>query len=502
MSNAYCDRLDIMPPSLEKMRAQNIELSIFEWTVFALLENGSPCSVEMLAEKLESLGIIAPSGEMVLSIKRAWHGLQPIVRDLAGCLALDLDTWRLDWLLWKTGLRREVRESDLPAAEPIPELPGPEIRLSREEVIAAFEKGTSASPLRQAAAVLDALGPRIHWLKVEEFLRGLTQYRPQISLETASLWRSPLVVVDGDGVLILNGDSADLRTVRTAIRQLARKTFERRAREKHQRAIGAVYGARRKEREQKESEEATRRRKALLHALPANSRKVPTMFGLLDIGMQEVRVFEAPHFEELRAILANFDVVVGLEVRTLLERLGLDVTHWRLVDLSSPKKTRILNRSGRKLRITPELLITSTTGTSRTLADPAKVARYVAEGSTSKLAHRLEADIWALLAYYRFGALHNYVRLRWGFLDESIGVNWALPGEKVLYAVLMEAKNTGTEVEFVLGNTPGRSNPWSRAIRGRCVDLQAWHATFEINGELTQLMKHEFQAIRFVEGTP
>ena len=126
-------------------------------------------------------------------------------------------------------------------------------------------------------------------------------------------------------------------------------------------------------------------------------------------------------------LLGEFDLVAGLDIRDTVYALGLDPTAWRLVDLNPPRKSRQINRRGRKLRITPELIITSSTGLGRPLGDPKKVAGNLARGERSKLCRRLASDVKALYALYRYGVLHAFVRLRWGFLDETFAVEWAVP---------------------------------------------------------------------------
>ncbi len=57
--------------------------------------------------------------------------------------------------------------------------------------------------------------------------------------------------------------------------------------------------------------------------------------------------------------------MAALWVRETLQAVGVDdADRFRLVDLKPPQKTRRLNRQGRTLTITPELLITSTAGMS------------------------------------------------------------------------------------------------------------------------------------------
>lgn len=83
---------------------------------------------------------------------------------------------------------------------------------------------------------------------------------------------------------------------------------------------------------------------------------------------------------EAAAALKHFDVVYGLDVRETLAALGLDGLDFRLFDMSPPRRSIRLNRAGKTLRVTPELLIASSTRIGHPLADPVRVAQYVAEG--------------------------------------------------------------------------------------------------------------------------
>ena len=141
----------------------------------------------------------------------------------------------------------------------------------------------------------------------------------------------------------------------------------------------------------------------------------------------------------LPAALETFDVVAALWVRETLQAVGVcDADRFPSVDLKPPQETRRLNRQGRTLNIAPELLITSTTGISHPLGDPAKIAAYLAAGDFTKLARRLESGVKALFAFHQYGVMHRYVRLRWGFLNDTLPVDWAVPGDPSLYEALQE----------------------------------------------------------------
>ena len=159
----------------------------------------------------------------------------------------------------------------------------------------------------------------------------------------------------------------------------------------------------------------------------------PAAVVLLDVEAREITTFVGAEVARVPTRLREYHVLIGLHLRETMRRLALPSDDWRLCDLKPPQKTRQLNRSGGKLR------------------------------------RRLEADAKALYAFYHYGALQNLVRLRWGFLDEHLGVEWRLPGELSLYEILDRARNSGIPVEVVVGSAPGWADPWARARSGgRC----------------------------------
>jgi hypothetical protein len=73
--------------------------------VVALLERGRPMTVEEIAERLTEAGAVARSGDMVLALKRAWHGREPVYRDPRGGLGLNLLSSQLQRMVFHAGLR-------------------------------------------------------------------------------------------------------------------------------------------------------------------------------------------------------------------------------------------------------------------------------------------------------------------------------------------------------------------------------------------------------------
>ncbi len=200
---------------------------------------------------------------------------------------------------------------------------------------------------------------------------------------------------------------------------------------------------------------------------------------------------------ELPEVLRRYDVLVGIGLRDALAALQLDPTGWQLVELDPPRKTRKLNKAGRTLKITTEMLIGSSVGISHAIGDPEKTAAWLAAGDYGKVTRRLESDAKHLYAYWRYGVLHGHVRLRWGFLDEALPVDWRLPGEPGLYEILAQARKENRAVDLVLGSSaPGWGDPWSRARRLRVVDHGPWEVTVNDGRQSFYVPSGEVQAVR------
>jgi hypothetical protein len=284
--------------------------------------------------------------------------------------------------------------------------------------------------------------------------------------------------------------------MRRAIRKLARAVLAQRAHAEHHARIHAEREAILAEERRREAAAAAGLRRAVLRVVPAPG--VPEAAALLDVGARTVRTFaQAEVARDLPERLRAFDVLAGLHVRETLAALGLDPEAWRLVDLRPPRRTRRLNRRGRTLALTPELLIAGTLRVSRPLGDPSAIAAYLSSGALARLRRRLEGDVKALAAFWRYGVLHGCVRLRWGFLDEAVPVDWALPGEPRLHDVLAEARAAGRPLDIVVGSAPGWRDPWSRARRVHVVDAEPWWSVVVSDGaETWRVDRLDIQAIR------
>jgi hypothetical protein len=203
-------------------------------------------------------------------------------------------------------------------------------------------------------------------------------------------------------------------------------------------------------------------RRVIVHAWPASQ---PEAIVLLDVGKRTIHTFVGKELDAVPQRLDAYDVVAAVDVRALLRAIDYQPGPRRLHDLGPPQKTKQLNRRGRTLRITPELLIQGSCGISRPFGVPGKLRSYLRERDDTRLRRRLEADAKSLYALYQYGRLHGSVRLRWGFLDERLSAPWVHRDEPMLYTLMRQALDLGLPLEVVTGSAPGWADPWSRARR-------------------------------------
>jgi hypothetical protein len=174
--NHYCSRLKVPIPQLAEFAARP-ELKLFDLVVVALLEHGAPLSVEQLAARLSAAGVRSATGDMALSVKKAWHGTEPVYRDSDGRLGLNLSSQALESRL--LGLHRTASRTAAPPPEPepVPESIPDDVPLTEVEVRWAFERRSLLSAVsvqRQAAAVLDAVGQPMTVAALNAYLSNLT----------------------------------------------------------------------------------------------------------------------------------------------------------------------------------------------------------------------------------------------------------------------------------------------------------------------------------------
>jgi hypothetical protein len=206
--------------------------------------------------------------------------------------------------------------------------------------------------------------------------------------------------------------------------------------------------------------ELAKLRRLIVVAFPP---KRPRAVTLLDVSKRELATYVDGEIDEARHRVLEFDVICAVRVREVLRQLGIDPEDFRLNELGPPQKTVTVNKRGRSLKITTEMLIKGSCGIGKPFGDPAKMAGYLEKGQPKRLRDRLEADAKSLYALFNYGRVHGNVRLRWGFLDETFPAPWLHRDEEFLYGLMHRAFDANSPMEVVVGNAPGWAEPWARA---------------------------------------
>lgn len=472
-------------------------IKAFHLMVAVLLERGEPMMLEAIADRLSNLEVLPWTGDWLFTLKKAWGGRAPVFRDPDGRYGIDLDSRELKRLLkWRLGLI-PLRINSV--TEPTIVIPGSEIPLSQLEVATALSTMSSykISTIRQVAAVLDFNDGSMVLEEVALILDHLSKRRLPLVEADIPKWRNDFIAMDHAKRLVLNRTSSDTFATRRAIRDIAQPVLLAAARKD-------FFAQRQSENEAKcamenlqAEQNAAELKRAVVRAV---ALKDGWLFGIsvIDMNKRTIETFIGAEIALAARHLDGFEVLIGLELRATLSLLNVNIDRWRLVDLKPPQKQKTLNQRGKKLKITPELLIAATSGISQPLGDPAKTARYFAEGAKAKLTRRLESDAKALLAFYSFGTLHRFVRLRWGFIDENLSVDWALPGQPGYYDILQKADKLNLPLEVVIGSAPGWQDPWSRGRRASAVKTDR-ELRVQLDGDSWPLERSEIQAIRIIE---
>lgn len=496
-TNAYCARLELPVPRVDNVVAKT-DAKLFHLLVVTLLERGESLSLEAIAERLRVAGVTAATGDLEVSLLKSWHGSKPVYRDDQGFFALDVTAWELQSIIFRLELRPSQQSSvvEQPTIEPVAD----DVPLTAKEVRAALESASADnfSSVRRIAAVLDINGEPMSTTDVEACLAAWSSAPSRVKLSDIQRWPKSCVTVLAGDLLQIDSQSPHLFVMRRAVRKLAERRLQRAAIDEQVRERRQAYAVQQAERRKRDRALAVNLRRCVLRVVPAQGPAAAA--ALLDIGQRVIRSFVGAELLELPTVVQNYDLIAALWTRETLYALGIrDHDPWRLVDLKPPQKTRQLNRAGRKLTITPALLMTGSTGIGRPLGDPAKIAQYLAGEQETKLRRRLESDVKSLFAFYNYGLLHGCVRLRWGFLDETLGVDWAQPGDLSMHDVLEACQASRQKVDIVNGSAPGWSDPWSRSVRVKILSYDFMSVTVESSEGKWTIPRHEIQAIRTVE---
>lgn len=460
MTNPYCEQLGIAVPRLEAVK-NHPGATTFSLLIVTLLERGGPMTLVEVAERFEHAGV-APAERALRALRRCRPGRPPVWRD-GDRYALDPHASDLDLRVFMLGLRPpRVARPAAPRPESLP-LPGPDERLTVAELDETWKDISLYSWSRQrlVVAVLDAQGEPMQPDAVVAFLSARSKWHGLTSDSVKFKRPGSAVEIRRDGRWAIAPATEGLIAARTAVRDRLRMV----RRWASARFDPAEFAASQRIVEAERAVRAGRLlelRRVIAHGFPASK---PQAMVLLDVATRAIDTFVGEETRALRQRLDAYDVLAAIDVRALLRAIDYEPGTRRLADLAPAQKTKQLNRRGRTLKITTELLIQASCGISRPLGSPGKLQTYLREGDHTRLRRRLAADAKSLYALYQYGRLHGCVRLRWGFLDEHIAAPWVHRDEPTLYSLKKEAVELGVPLEIVAGCAPGWADPWSRAQR-------------------------------------
>jgi hypothetical protein len=458
-TNAYCDIVGIQPPRIEDARSSP-EANYYGLLVVALLERGGPMTLQEVAERFADAGVTATAGEALASLKRCKPARAPIYRD-GNLYALDPHDDDVGFWLFRLGLRppRGTLQAVPRAEDPLPSVDSPVTVAALDE---AWRDGVPSgwSAQRVAAAVLDAHQSPMSEAAVAAFVAARSRWSP-LRPDSAQYWRAGAIVVRVDGLWELNSRHDAVGSMREAVR--ARVSDMRRWSALRPDPAEMEAHQRRLERERRDrARTLAAMSRVLIHAFPASR---PEAVALVDVEGREVTTYIGEEIGVATQRLMDYEIVGAVNVRPLLRALGVDPGDRRLAELGPPQKTWQLNRRGRTLKITTELLVQGSCGITRPFGDERTMREYLRSGAESRFRRRLEADAKSLYALYQYGRVHGCVRLRWGFLDEVLPAPWVHRDEFTLHHLLKEAHTRGVPLEVVAGSAPGWAEPWSRVQR-------------------------------------
>jgi hypothetical protein len=459
------ENADVLLPDLALDRVDVTRFKLIHLMVMAVAEAGRPMTYEAIRVRLERRGIHTS----VLSLQRAWHGRPQLRKDASGALELERESDLLGWKVLVHDVRDQLGLLPSPAPKPAPPPPDGRTPLTWEELARAF----SASPLPRLTAgqllgaLLEGIG---HPAGAEEVkARGQELGRSWLgSLQSCACHRASPVLRVGDDLWAADTDHVRMAEARAEIRLTLRRWEKA---EEQRRGCRESAERRRREEAQQAARWATARR-CFLRTFWHRGQLVAA--SLLDPDSLEIA--SVANEDELRARLSEVQIILALGPPKELAMLDLTVASYDLVDLRTSIRTRRLNKAGRTLKVTPGLLIGSTLGKGWSLGNSRQLATWVGQGQLGKIRQRLASEAKTLYAFHAYGALHGFVRLRWGFLDEEVPVRWRLPGQPGLAERLRAAANRGRAVDVVLWGPPGWADPWSRALRCEPAGTSWWRA--------------------------
>ncbi len=499
--NRYCQRLGLPAPNLHVALTRS-DVRVTHLMALAVLEAGRPLSLDEIAARLKQLALpprLAAAANPA-SLRKAWHGQAPLVRDPHdGRFYLDLlADHEVRWISYLADPRR------MPSPRPRQEdyrLPVDDDPLSQAEVDAALNERTlyTYSTIRKAAAILEASGGGP--LSLEEVNQRLAEYGAytgQIDERAVGLWKSDIVVVEPDGRLRLNRTSLNVPGFRQDIRRMAASRLRQRAENAAFLAPQAELEKRRADDERRAIDEARRVRRAVVHIVAVNA--APLAAAVIDTAARSSRLFIGDALSGLAGHLDEFEFLAGVDIRPSLRSLGLDPDRWWLAELRPTQRTfRPSDREAVKVSLSA--VVHATTGKSRVPGDTSAWESPLAARSTTRLAARLERGAQALFALYQYGALHGGVRVRVRAGDSLLPVDWSMRGDAHVGDIMDAATRQWLPVQIVVGRPADLADPWPLASTVTIVERDRHVLYVRQHDEVRPLDPADIRAMRLPPGS-
>jgi hypothetical protein len=478
-----------------ELAAAQPDANFYSLLLVVLLERGAPVTLQEAATRFEEAGVGTAKAALA-SLKRCRPARAPIYRD-GERYALDPYDEEADLWAFRLGLK-QPRVPSLRVVRPEVEwgpLPSSSSPLTVAHLDEAWKWGIPGdiSAQRLALCVLDAHQEPMRPEDVVAFVAERAQgYATRLSMDSAQYWRSGAVRMTEDGRWATNPSHAALVSARRAIANQI-EMLRRRERPHFDPAVAAANAKQHEKKRAVHRDMLAKLRRVLVYAFPD---KNPEAVVLIDIATREMHTRVGQEIAEVAAQLADYEMIVGLDVRALLRTLGFDPGTRRLGELSAAQKSRTLNKRGRKLKITTTLLIQGSCRISRPLGDPQQLRAYLRDGAHRQLRRRLEANAKSLFALYQYGCLHGAVRLCWGFVDELIDAPWVHRDERMLDDLKKQAIERGAPLEVVVGTAPGWEDPWSRMQRVYVRKEDSWWNSWLVDEDGFVIDEAEVQLAR------
>lgn len=413
---------DLDVPALVKAGELNKRTGI----IAALVEHGAPMPLEAIAERLVACGMGDAPETLLKGLRKAWGGSDALRKQKDGTIALDPNASDATYFQVIVSLATQEADAE-PDPEPV-ELPPDTQPITREELDEAFEDASlnDLSGAKLAALVTEAHGRPMDIEAINAYVAKRTEHFHPLVDPRKGTARSALVTLLHDGRLVVNADAKGMLALRNRLRRsLRRKRDWARSRA----ASGRAFDSYMQERAVARMEVLARRRR-LLHVYPLDGK--PTLAGHIDPTTNEAPTIVQGEALEGTAWLPDCDVLIAVDVFDLVERLGIDPGHCRLVDLGPPQKTKSQGPRRKPLALTTDLLLRNSLGRWARLASRTKIKQLAGTKARGALAEAMAEDLATLRTFYWFGVRHRRLEAVYGAPEMQVAVAFAEAGDATM----------------------------------------------------------------------